>query len=424
MRALACALVLVATTAGAGEPAPAPAPAHAVSVKGSDTIGGELGPALAKGFEALHPGAQVKWEALGSKTAFVGLFDASADVGASSRPVNADELGQAARLGIKLQEFIIAYDGLSIIVHPGNKVPSLTVAQLSDLFAGTVTNWRELGGADVPVVLIARPSYSGTRAFFEEKALHVAGQKRTLAASAKIMENNQEITSEVARTPGAISFVGLASVTPSVRLMPLAPSAAARPVKPEPAAIRDGSYPLYRPLFLYTRGAPSGLAADLVRFTLSPAGQDIVQAVGFVRLEKALPPPAVGALGEGGEDHAARPPVRIFFRWGGYKLADDAKHTLAELATSVRGTGERLIIVGNADGNGTAESNRRMATARARAVAGFLRAFGIADDRLEVKGAGADAPIGSNESRAGRERNRRVDVYVVPAGAQDVARSR
>jgi phosphate transport system substrate-binding protein len=419
MRALACALILLASSTARAGDAP-----RVVNVKGSDTIGGELGPALAKGFEALHPGAQVKWEALGSKTAFVGLFDASADVGAASRPVNADELGQAQRLGIKLQEFIIAYDGLSIVVHPGNKVPSLTVAQLSDLFAGSITNWREVGGADVPVTLIARPSYSGTRTFFEEKALHVGGAKRTLAANAKIMENNQEITAEVARTPGAISFVGLASVTPSVRLMPLQPSAAARPVKPEPAAIRDGSYPLYRPLFLYTRGAPSGLAADLVRFALSPAGQDIVQAVGFVRLEKALPPPAVGALGEGGEDHSARPPVRIFFPWGGYKLDDTAKHTLAELSASVRNTGERLIIVGNADGNGGSDSNRRMAQARAKAVAGFLRAFGVAGDRLDVKGAGADAPIGSNETRAGRERNRRVDVYIIKPGADDVAKSR
>src|SRR4051812_26127219 len=108
MRALAGVLLLAAvSTAAAGEP-------HLVTVKGSDTIGGELGPALAKGFEALHPGVRVRWEALGSKTAFVGLFDGSADVGAASRPVNGDELAQATRLGVKLQELIIAYDGLSI----------------------------------------------------------------------------------------------------------------------------------------------------------------------------------------------------------------------------------------------------------------------------------------------------------------------
>jgi len=208
-----------------------------------------------------------------------------------------------------------------------------------------------------------------------------------------------------------------------VKLMPLAASAAARPVKPEATAIRDGSYPLYRPLFLYTRGAPSGMAADLVRFALSSSGQDIVQAVGFVRLEKGTPMPALGALGEGGHDRTARPPVRIFFPWGGFKLGDDAKHQLAQLAASVKATGERLILVGNADGNGGVENNRRTALARAKAVAGFLRAFGVASDRIDLKGAGADSPLGSNETRAGRERNRRVDVYVVAPGTADVARS-
>ena len=139
MRALSLALLLTATTASAVH-------AEEIVVKGSDTVGGELGPALAKGFEALHPGAHVRWEALGSKTAFGGIFDGSAQLGASSRPVSPAELAEATRLGIKLQELIIGYDGLSIIVNPMNPLPSLTMQQLSDLYSGNVQNWKELGG--------------------------------------------------------------------------------------------------------------------------------------------------------------------------------------------------------------------------------------------------------------------------------------
>jgi phosphate binding protein len=415
MRMLACALLLLASTASASE-------TRVVTVKGSDTIGGELGPALAKGFEALHPGVQVKWEALGSKTAFVGLFDGSADLGASSRPVNTDELAQASRFGVKLQELIIAYDGLSIVVNPANRIASLTVMQVAELFSGAITNWKQLGGDDVPVALFARPPYSGTRAFFEEKALHVGGEKRALAPSAKILERNDEIVSEVAHGPGAIAFVGLASLTAAVRVMPLAVSPSAKPVKPEPTTIRDGSYPLYRPLFLYSRGSPHGMAADLVRFALSPAGQDIVQAVGFVRLEKALPPPQLGDASD--EDRPARPPVRVFFSTGGAHLGDDGKRLLGELATSIAHTGERLIVVGHADGKGAGNTNRRLSQARADAVAGYLRGLGVDGERLDVKGAGAEAPIATNETRSGRERNRRVDIFIVRPGASDVAKSR
>jgi phosphate binding protein len=410
-------LLAAVSTAAAGEP-------RLVTVKGSDTIGGELGPALAKGFEALHPGVHVKWEALGSKTAFVGLFDGSADVGAASRPVNADELAQATRLGVKLQELIIAYDGLSIIVNPANRVPSLTVVQVAQLFAGELTNWKQLGGDDVPVSLLARPSYSGTRTFFEEKALHVGGAKRVLAPSAKQLERNDEVVAEVVKQPGAIAFVGLASVTPAVRVVPLAPSPQAKPVKPEPAAVRDGTYPLYRPLFLYTRGAPHGLAADLVRFALSPAGQDIVQAVGFVRLEKALPPPELAEGGTAEESKPARPPVRVYFPLGGARLPEDGVKRLGELAASVAHSGERLIVVGHADGRGQVAGNRRVSQARAEAVAAQLRMEGIDSERIEVKGAGSEAPIATNETRNGREHNRRVDIYVVRAGSTDVAKSR
>lgn len=411
MRALILALSVIATSASAEE----------IVVKGSDTVGGELGPALAKGFEALHPGAHVRWEALGSKTAFGGLFDGSAALGASSRPVSPAELAEATRLGVKLQELIIGYDGLSIIVHPSNPLPSLTMAQLADLYSGKIQNWKELGGADVPVLLLARPPYSGTRTFFEEKALSigvVGGGKRALASSAKLYEHNQEIVAEVARTPGAVGFVGVASVNPTVRALPLAATAGAPPRKPDAAAVRDGTYPLYRPLYLYVRAGIRGLPAELARFVLSPAGQDIVTAIGFVRLERSAPVPQLGEAEVAAAP--ARPPVRVFFVSGGAALTRASKLALERLVPSLQAD-ERLLVVGNADGRGVSAHNDTLSKQRAELVADYLRTIGLDGARLDVEGAGAAAPIATNETRAGRERNRRVDVYVVHGAAHDVA---
>ncbi|MGZ3440817.1 MAG: TonB family protein, partial [Polyangia bacterium] len=114
---------------------------RAVRIKGSDTIGGALAPALGRAFHAAHADVDVSVEALGSKTAFVGLFDGSAELGASSRPVDADELKQAARLGVVLREWVLAYDGVAVIVHPSNPLTSLSLDELAQIFTGRVRDW-------------------------------------------------------------------------------------------------------------------------------------------------------------------------------------------------------------------------------------------------------------------------------------------
>src|SRR5260370_11766399 len=104
-----------------------------VQVKGSDTIGGVLGQDFARSFMARHPEVEVKWEALGSGTAFVGLLDGSAELGASSRAVKEGELADAKKLGLELREFVIGYGGIAVIVNPANGVNEVTLAPLADL---------------------------------------------------------------------------------------------------------------------------------------------------------------------------------------------------------------------------------------------------------------------------------------------------
>lgn len=187
------------------------APEAALQVKGSDTIGGSLGPALARAFEASHDGARVEWESLGSGTAFVGLFDGTADLGASSRRIKGSEMAEAGRLGIRLKEYVLGYDGIAVLVHPSNPVGELTLRQVSDLFAGEIESWRELGGPDRPVRVLSRPSYSGTHGFFKEVALRLGGAagEREFSPATEWVEHSEDLVRRVASDPDAVTYLGM-----------------------------------------------------------------------------------------------------------------------------------------------------------------------------------------------------------------------
>ena len=205
LRSLLClALSLAASSPLAG--------ADRLRVEGSDTIGGSLGIELAEAFHAFHPAVLVEWEGLGSSTAFIGLFDGSADLGASSRPINEAELAEAKRLGLKLKEAVLAYDGLSIFVHPSNEIPVLTVEQLSRIFQGRVTNFREVGGPDRPIRLLSRPSYSGTHAFFRDKVLRRGNARGRRSSRLRPSGSSTPPTSSSGspRDPNAITYGGMA----------------------------------------------------------------------------------------------------------------------------------------------------------------------------------------------------------------------
>ncbi|HVR08532.1 MAG TPA: phosphate ABC transporter substrate-binding/OmpA family protein [Thermoanaerobaculia bacterium] len=436
-RNLAVFITLIALAAWLGSPAPSPAAAATLQVKGSDTIGGKLGQDFARDFSARHPEVEVKWEALGSGTAFVGLLDGSAQLGASSRGVKENELAEARKLGVELREFVIGYDGIAVIVHPGNPVAELTIAQLSDLFTGKIHNWREVGGPDLAVHLVSRPSYSGTFSFFRDKVLRRGNDKgpEDYAASAEFIEENGTILDKVAREPGAISYVGIGWVTPAVKTLGVAAKPGQPAVKASVATVRTGTYPIYRPLLMYSRGEPHGPAREMLAFILSGEGQKIVAKNDFVPGDSpvALPPegPAAAAAhgaglaagtgagnaAAGGASASSNPPrvVRVQFPKGS-TLTAAAKETLAGVAENAKTGGYRLLVVGHADVRGSKAVNARMALARAKAVAAYLADLGVPDSAIQVSGRGADEPVGTNESSAGRGANRRVDITLLAPG--------
>jgi phosphate transport system substrate-binding protein len=387
-------------------------------MKGSDTIGGALGPALAAAFRQRRPDVEVTVEALGSSTAFAGLFDGTAELGASSRPVNGKELAEAERLGVSLAETVIGYDGLAVIVHPDNPVAALSIDDASRLFRGEVASWKELGGPDRPVHRVSRPTASGTYEFFRDKVVRRGDSKAPgeMAPDTRFLESSREIAEAVASDPGAVSYAGLGWVGTGVRAVPIRAGAGGQAIAPTVDSVRDGSYPIYRTLLVYTRGAPRGEAAAFLAFALSKEGQALTEKHGFVApgpgAEAELA--ARVATGTGSEPTAAAPTLvtRVQFAASSSTIAAADRAALRSLAQELRQGGVRLHIVGNADAEGAQTSHEAISAARAQAVAAILRAAGVPGDRITVEAAGSSRPVESNNSRSGRSHNRRVDVFV------------
>lgn len=382
-----------------------------IVVKGSDTIGEHLGQDIARSFMAERPGTRVRWESLGSSTAFVGLFDGSADLGASSRAVKGPELRQARTLGVELEEFVIGYDGIAVIVHPSNPVSHLSIDELSDLFCGKRGRWSQVGGRDRPVRPISRPSYSGTHSFFKGQVLRKGDPRIDLEFSprSQFIEETDDIIRRVARDRDAIAYVGLGFVKgAAVKILAVAGQQKSRAVEPSPETVRDGSYPIYRPLYLYARSARSGLLDDFVSFVLSAEGRRLVAASGFV------PSDVQTAVVAG--DHSEsdpQPPRRVFFPFNRTQLDAEAFQRLDGVVRALRRGGYRARIVGHADSVGGAAVNEAISRERARQVFAYLRQQGVAAGLLELSARGYDEPIATNDSDLGRSKNRRVDVYLI-----------
>lgn len=212
----------------------------------------------------------------GSGVGITSLIDGTNDLAAASRPIKPAELEKASRKGRDLVAHIIALDGISHIVHPSNPLGGLTREQIKKLYTTRVRNWKEIGGPDLPLVVISRDTASGTFEAFSELVL----DKKKVRPDAIMQASNQSIASIVARTPGAIGYVGLGYVTDSVKAV------AVDGVLPDKDAVLRNKYSVSRPLFLYTAGKPSGLVKEFIDFIKGPEGRKIVEEQGFVALKK------------------------------------------------------------------------------------------------------------------------------------------
>ena len=250
--------------------------AETLVIKGSDTLGAKLVPRLAEEFKAQHPGTTFDIATEGSTTGIAAIIDGTAQIGMTSRPMRPGEVLAAKVKGVDFKETIVAYDGIAVIVNSANPVKSLTKMQVEQIFTGETTDWSEVGGSAGKISVYTRNSSSGT--YLEFRAL--AMEKRDYAPDSQKMAGNEQIASEVSRNPNGVGYVGMAYTKASgIKVV------AIDGTTPSKESVLGKIYPYSRRTFYYTNGEPTGLAKQFVDFTVSDAGQKIVEQVGFVPIK-------------------------------------------------------------------------------------------------------------------------------------------
>lgn len=353
----------------------------------------------------------------GSTAAFRALAAGEADIGMSSRPPTAAEAQRLSPIGdmrAPPSEHVLAIDGIAVLVHRANPVNALTARNLRDVFSGVITDWSALGGSAGPIHVIAREDRSGT---FEEFRAMVLGDA-TLASTAQRVDDSAEVSRLVASNPQAIGIATLVTIGDSKAIA--ISDGGGRAVAPTPLAIQTEDYPLTRRLFLYTAREPQNPnVAPFLEFALSPAGQAAVAESGFVSQviqigAAPVPANAPDPYRQWVQD-AQRLSVSFRFRTGSADL--DAKSVrdvarVAELLASPPLRGHAVRLVGFTDDRGPAEANERLSQERAETVAEQFRRHGV--NPAMVVGAGPALPVASNDTQEGRERNRRVEIWLAP----------
>lgn len=213
----------------------------------------------------------------GSGVGISALMDGSTDIAMASRRIKLDEKIKLQEAGQTVVEKIIARDALAVIVNPKNKVSQLTRQQLEDIFTGKITSWKQVGGADLKIVVYSRETSSGTYEFFKESIL----KNKNYMSSVLSMPATGAIIQSVGQTPGAIGYVGLAYLTPSVKAIKVSYDGK-NFVDPSFANAKNGSYPVVRPLYFYYVKQKEKAAKPFVDFCMSAEGQALVKKVGYI----------------------------------------------------------------------------------------------------------------------------------------------
>jgi len=268
---------------GASSSAAGPGPVTTIEDRGSDTIV-NLALAWAEAYQLQHPEVRVSVSGGGSGVGITALINGTLDLANASRRIKPEELETARANGIDPQEVVIARDAIAVIVHPDNPVDRLTLQQLSAIYSGAISNWREVGGEDRPIVRLSRETNSGTHVYFLEAVVRL-GQKdnHTLfSTDTLLLPSSEGIVNEVRQNPNALGYDGLGYVPPDLKVVALAAQPGAAYVLPSVATVNDGSYPIARDLYMYTSGKPTGALQAYLEWILGPEAQRIVDELGFV----------------------------------------------------------------------------------------------------------------------------------------------
>ncbi len=240
---------------------------------GSTTVG-PIAKAFAEYLMRKDPALNILVSESGSGNGAKGLMNGTCDIANMSRFMKDTEFKGAVENGIFPVAHVVAFDGLPILVHPGNPVKGLTLEQIRGIYTGQIVSWKEVGGPDVKIVKVSRDTNSGTYETFEN--LVMRGEK--IAADAEYVGSNGAVRQRVQSTPAAIGYAGLGFVDDTVKALEI------DGIYPDTESVSAGIYPIARPLFMFTNGFPKmgSPVFTFVTLHLTPEGQEIVERIGFV----------------------------------------------------------------------------------------------------------------------------------------------
>lgn len=384
--------------------------------------------------------AEITVNALGSDAAFTALEHREAYIGLSSRRASESERSRFSRAGkgdltSPAQAHILGLDGLVLEVNPGNPIRSLSFSQIADVFAGNIHNWREVGGRDAPITVYRPDRNSGATRVFE--SLVMAPAHRLMTDSVNTVDSTAAVSDAVAQDPNGIGLSSMADQGQTTAL--LLRSACGQIAKASEFTIKTEEYPMSRRLFLYTASGPiPDKATAFLDFLGSDAAQAIVEQAGFVsqaaasaslndqgrRLAHAL-------IAEQGSDalaqlqdmvssllDAERLSLTFRFKRGSDVPDSRAVQDIAQLAALLKAgkfDGKHLMILGFSDNSGLPEQNRRQSQTQAEAIRDALvAALGGTPGNVVLTpiGYGRLSPLSCNDTKDGRNINRRVEIWV------------
>ncbi len=247
--------------------------ADSIVIKGSTTVL-PIAQAVLEAYMKENKGVQISLSGGGSGEGIKALIDQSTDIADSSREIKKEEIKLAESKGVKPVAHVIAYDAIMPVVNPKNNVQGLSIDQLSQIYQGKITNWKEVGGADLKIVVISRDSSSGTFDSWDNFVM----KKARVAPTAQMLASNGAVVTAVSKNKYAIGYLGMGYVNNSVKGLKV------NGVMASAQTALSKQYPMSRELYMYTNGEPKGEVAKFIAFVKSPKGQEIVKKEGFVPL--------------------------------------------------------------------------------------------------------------------------------------------
>jgi len=226
-------------------------------------------------FMKKNPSIKVFVSGSGSGTGIKALIDGTTDIATSSREAKDKEVAAGKKKGIKLVGHKVALDGIVPIVHPSMQIGEITMEQLRDIYNGKIKSWKEIGGPNRPISVVSRDTSSGTYEVWEKLVL----KKDRVRADALLVASNGQAVQTVAKNKYALGYIGIGYIDKSIKVLKVNGKSATE------KTVRDGSWPVARPLYMYTNGKPAGIIAKFIGFVLSREGQKLVNEVKYVSVE-------------------------------------------------------------------------------------------------------------------------------------------